>query len=154
MIIPRGSLLHEVNLTTARNLSPLFDEAVRKERPVVIVRGGRERGLLVAQDMLARALAAYHFHVDVLPEEDGRWTLWLNGLEIGGTGQSLTEARAGLLAASRSFAANYLDQLDFYRHLPEMARLEPYVLRIALAEDDAALARALFAPPVEAAASP
>lgn len=54
-----GSALREVNLTEARNLSRLFDEAVRREHPVVIVRNRRERGLLLSQDAVLRLLRPY-----------------------------------------------------------------------------------------------
>lgn len=37
------AMVRAVDLTTARNLSPLFDGAVRKEQPVMITRHGRER---------------------------------------------------------------------------------------------------------------
>lgn len=140
----REPMLREVNLTQARNLSPLFDEAVRRERPVLIVRGRRERGLLLARDALLRLLAPYQLHVDVLPEDEGGFTLWLRELNIAGTGPSLREARQDLLAAIRSYVRDYLAQFDFYQHLPDLARQEPYVLRLALAQDDAELIDLLF----------
>jgi hypothetical protein len=117
---------------------------VRKEQPVIITRGSRERGLLVAHDQLLRLLAPYRFRVDVLPEDEGGLTLWLNELEIGGHGASLAEARADLVSAVRAYIANYLRQFYFYRHLPDLARLEPYVLRLALARDDPELLDTLF----------
>lgn len=137
-------IMQEVNLTTARNLSPLFDEAVRKEHPVMIVRGGRERGLLLSREMLLRVLAGYKFHVDVLPEENEGFSLWLRELNIGGTGHSLKEARQSFLSAVRSYMQDYVAHFDFYRHLPDLADLEPYVLRLSLARDDAELVGMLF----------
>lgn len=138
-------MMHEVNLTSARNLSPLFDEAVRKERPVMIVRGGKERGLLLSRDMLLRVLAQYELHVDVLPEDDDEgFTLWLKELNIGGTGCTLDKARQDLLSSVRSYVRNYLDHFDFYRHLADLASQEPYVLRLSLAKDDAELVEMLF----------
>jgi hypothetical protein len=53
----------------------------------------------------------------VLPEDDGGFTLWLR---------------------------DYLQQVDFYRHLPDLAAREPHVLRLSLAGDDAELIRMLF----------
>ncbi|MBI2940070.1 MAG: hypothetical protein HYY04_06480 [Chloroflexi bacterium] len=94
MVAARGTMVREVNLTVARNLSPIFDEAVRKERPVMIARGRRERGLLLAREAMLRVLMPYQF--------------------------------------------------DFYRHLPDLACLEPYVLRLSLTQDDAELAGMLF----------
>lgn len=141
-----STAISEVNLTVARNLSPLFDEAVRKERPVMIVRGGRERGLLLSREMLIRVLSTYTFHVDVLPEGEEGFSLWLNELNIGGTGQTLKEARQSLLSATRSYVQDYFAQVDFYRHLPEFAAQEPYVLRLSLAQNDAELIQMLFGP--------
>jgi len=144
-------MLHEVNLTTARNLSPLFDEAVERERPVMIVRGGLQRGLLLSRDALLRLLAPYEFDVDVLPEEDGNFTLWLGELDIGGHGPTLRDARQDLLAAIRSYVRDYASQFDFLRHLPDKARQEPYILRLSLTRDDADLIVTLFGgvPPPE-----
>ncbi len=150
---PAEPMVEEVNLTSARNLSPLFDKAVRREHPVMIVRGGKERGLLVARDTLLRVLSGYRFHVDVLPEDEGGYTLWLKELKIGGFGATIKDARAQLLAAVRSYVRNFLDEFDFYRHLPEMVEQEPFVLRLSLAKDDAELVAMLFGPRVAADAA-
>jgi hypothetical protein len=139
-------MLHEVSLTHARNLSPLFDEAVRHEQPVLIVRGRRERGVLLSRDAVLRLLAGHRFTVDVLPEDDGRFTLWLRELDIGGHGATIREARTALLAAAKAYTTDYLRQFDFFRHLPDKAAQEPYVLRISLAKDDAELIQMLFPP--------
>jgi len=139
-----GSLAREVTLTRARNLSPLFEEAVRHEQPVVIVRGGRERGVLLSREALLRVLAPYRFRVNVLPEDDGGYTLWLRGLNVAGSGAALSEARQDLLAALRSFVRDYLQNFDFYRHLPDLAAQEPHVLRVSLARNDAELIEMLF----------
>lgn len=148
-------MLREVDLTTARNLSPLFDEAVRKEQPVVITRHGRERGLLLSYEQQRRLLAHFTLHVDVLPEEeDGGFTLWLRELNIGDYGRTLHEARANLLATVRSYVRHYFDQWDFYRHLAEDQAQEPYVHRLALARDDAELIHILFSSMQSPAPSP
>lgn len=139
-----ASLLREVNLTDARNLSPLFDEAVRREHPVLIVRNRREWGLLLSRDAARRVLDSYRFHVNVLPEDDSGFTLWLVELKLGANGQTLGEAREALLAAVRSYAREYLQDFAFYRHLPDRAAQEPYILRLTLAGDDAELIEMLF----------
>ncbi|MDO8671837.1 MAG: hypothetical protein Q7O66_10470 [Dehalococcoidia bacterium] len=138
------TMVREVNLTTARNLSPIFDEVVRKEHPVMIVRGCHERGLLVSRETLLRVLNQYEFHVDLLPEDDDSFTLWLKELETGGTGRTLPEARQDLLSSVRSYVRNYLQQFDFNRHLPYMARQEPHVLRLSLAKNDSELIEMIF----------
>jgi hypothetical protein len=143
-MVATSPLRREVNLTQARNLSPLFDEAVRRDRPVVISRGQRERGILLSRDAMLRLLRAYHLSVDVIPEAGGGFTLWLRELDVGGSGDSLQAARADLLRAIRSYVRDYGEQFDFYRHLPDLARQEPHVLLLSLARDDAELIEMLF----------
>lgn len=138
------SMLHEVTLTAARNLSPIFDEAVRARRPVMIVRGHKERGLLVAEDSVRRMLAVYALHVDVIPEETGRFTLWLRELNLTGGGASLREAREDLVSAVRSYLNHYRQESEWYRHVPEKVAQEPYVLMLSLARDDDDISRMLF----------
>jgi hypothetical protein len=138
------AMVQEVSLTTARNLSPFFDEAVRRGRPVMIVRGGRERGLLVSREAMLRMLSAYRLHVNVLPEDGGGFTLWLRELNIAGSGPTLAEARADLLSAVQSYVKDYHQEFDFYRHLPDLVAQEPYVILLSLAKDDAQLIEMLF----------
>jgi hypothetical protein len=57
---------------------------------------------LLSRDALLRLLAPYRFHVDVLPEDDGSFTLWLLELDTGGHGSTLPDARRALLAATWS----------------------------------------------------
>ena len=140
-----ASILREVNLTTARNLSPLFDEAVRHERPVLITRGGKERGVLMARATLQRLLAHCRFtvHEEAHP---GDVRLRLQPLDLEAHGATPAEARQALMAAVRVYVQDYLDRFDFYRHLPERVRLEPHVRRLSLAQSDADLGRMLFRP--------
>lgn len=137
-------MLREVNLTSARNLSPLFDEAVRQEQPVLIVRGGRERGVLLSREQQLRVLAHFRFQVDVIPEEEGGFTLWLRELNIGEYGATLTEARAALLDGVRSYVRYFYQRWDFFRHLRDKVAQEPYVYRLSLAKDDGELIAMLF----------
>ncbi len=143
----RDPSLHTVKFTDARNLSPLFDEAVRDEQPVMIVRSNRERGVLMSREAMRRVLAPFRLHVDVLPEDEGGFTLWLRELNVGGSGQTLEAAREDLLSAVRSYVRDYREQFGFYRHLTDMAAQEPYVLRLSLALDDGELIALLFGAP-------
>ena len=136
--------LRKVSLTEARNLSPLFEEAVRNQHPVLIVRNRREWGLLLSRDAMLRMLASHRLRVNVLPEEDGSFTLWLRELSVGAHGLTLREARQQLLVAVRSYISDYLEQFDLYRQLPDRVSQEPYILRLSLARDDAELIEMLF----------
>lgn len=137
-------MLREVNLTSAPNLSPLFDEAVRQEQPVLIVRGGRERGVLLSRERQLRALAPFRFQVDVIPEEEGGFTLRLRELNIGQYGATLAEARAVLLDGVRSYVLCFYQRWDFFHHLRDQVAQEPYVYRLSLAKDDGELITMLF----------
>jgi len=138
-------MLHLEKFTDARSkFSTLFDEAVQNELPVVIARGGHEQGLLIARDALLRLLAPFQLHVDVLPEDDGTFTLWLRELDIGGTGSTLKEARAELVSATCGYVRDYWRQFALYRHLPDMSAREPYVLRLSLADSEQEILDVLF----------
>jgi hypothetical protein len=143
---PSERILHFEQFTEARsNFSRLFNEAVDRELPVVIGRGMSERGLLVARAFMLRLLStAFQFHVDVLPEDDGGFTLWIRELDIGGTGPTLRDARSDLLSAVNRYMRDYWQQFELYRHLPDMAAKEPYVLRLSLADTEEELLKMLF----------
>lgn len=144
-------MLPEVNLTNARNLSPWFDRAVRDEQPVKIIRGRRrrEKGLLIAQDLLERALSGARFHVDVVPEvewPEGGFTLALRELPLSAYGATFWEARQALPRAVRAYVQDYFDQIGLFLHLPDKLHELPYVLRLSLAQEDQELNAILFAP--------
>jgi hypothetical protein len=144
-VLNEDAMIKEVNLTTARNLSPLFDDAVRKEQPVMIVRGRNERGLLLSRDRQLRLLDVYALHVDVIPEEEvGGFTLWVRELNLGEYGSTLLAARDQLLDSVRSYVRYYFQNWDLFRHLPDKAAQEPYVYRLNLAKDDDELIGLLF----------
>jgi hypothetical protein len=141
-------MIHEVSLTEARNLSPLYTEAVRAEHPILIRRGREEKAVLLSREQLLTLLAPYSFRVDVIPDDEiGGFTLWLHELKIGEYGVTLLAARDALLAGVRSYVRHFWEQWDFYQHLPDKAEQYPYVLRLSLALDDAELKRMLFPPP-------
>jgi hypothetical protein len=81
--------------------------------------------------------------VDYLPDEDGMG-LWVNDLEIGAHGTDVAEARSKLIEEVRAYVANFLGELPVYLTWLDRARLVPQVLRLAVARDDADLARLLF----------
>jgi hypothetical protein len=149
------AMIHEVSLTEARNLSPLYTEAVRAEHPVLIRRGRDEKAVLLSRDHLLSLLAPYAFHVDVIPDEEaGGFTLWLHELNIGEHGPTLLAARDALLAGVRSYVRHYWDQWDFYQHLRDKAGQYPYILRLSLALDDTELKDILFPPPADTVVTP
>ncbi|TME90956.1 MAG: hypothetical protein E6I52_27060 [Chloroflexi bacterium] len=137
--------LHSTKFTEARaEFSVLFDEAVNDAKPVLIVRGQREHGMLISRDTIRRLLAPFRLHVDVLPEDEGGFTLWLRELDIGATAPTLQAARRELLSVIVDYVRDYWQQFALYRHLADMAAKEPYVLRLSLAQTESELMALLF----------
>jgi len=91
-------------------------------------------------------LESFTFHVAVIPEPDGAFTLAIRELNIAEDGDSLLDARRNLLAGVRSYERHYFDMWDMYKHMPDMHAQEPYVVRLSLADTDEELIDMLFEP--------
>src|SRR5690242_6055707 len=133
MMAPDRAMILAINLTEARHLSRLHTAADRDEHPVLIRRGRDEQAVLLSRDQLLALLASYIFTVHVIPEEEiGRFTLWLDELNLGECGATLREVRDALLSVVRSYVRHFWDQWDFYQHLRDKAEQYPYILRLSL----------------------
>ncbi len=142
------SLVDEIQFSQAKaRLSEVMDDVVHRDhlKAVRRERGKNEVMYLLPRELLAAALGTARVIVDYLPDEEGIG-LWVNGLEIGAHGRDVTEARAHLLREVQAYVTNFLGQLSVYLTWPERARLVPQVLRLAVAQDEAELARLLFDP--------
>lgn len=140
----KGLMLESVTVSEARNLGPLFDRAVHHHAPIRIERWKRDAALLMSEDFLLQLLQQFTFHVNVIPEETGEFTLWVSELDIGAHGGTLAAARAALLQVVRAYVRHYFMRWDVYRHLKETQDQLPYVMRLGLARDDQDLGRILF----------
>jgi len=147
------SLVHEVNLTDARELSPLYTEAVREGRPVVIHRRGDADAVLTRLELLRELLQPYTFHVHYYEEDadderegegGGGYTIEVEELNLAAYGETLQAARAALLASVRSFVQHYLDSFDRYLHFQDKVAMRFHVSRLALARGDEERAEMLF----------
>src|ERR1700752_1854484 len=78
----------------------------------------------------------YRFTVDLLPEEDGAFTLWIPELGVGESGATIREARQALVSAVRAYVLHYWDRYAAGQHIPEKKEQWPYVLRLSLARND------------------
>jgi hypothetical protein len=140
------TMVEEIQFSQAKaHLSAVMDEVVHRDRLKAV---RRERGIdevmyLMPREVLWAAVGAAHVVVDYLPDEDGIG-LWVNDLEIGAHGADVVEARCKLVGEVRAYVANFLGELPVYLTWPDRARLVPQVLRLAVARDDADLARLLF----------
>jgi hypothetical protein len=140
------SMVEELQFSQAKaRLSAVMDEVVHRERLKVVrrERGGEEVMYLMPREVLSAAVGSARVVVDYLPDEEGVG-LWVNDLEIGAHGADVVEARRNLVGAVRAYVANFLGELPVYLTWPDRARLVPQVLRLAVARDDADLARLLF----------
>lgn len=138
------SMLESVNVSEARNFAAIFDSAVRHERPVKIVRYKREQGVFLSREQLLRTLEHFQPTVDVMPEDDGGFTLWVREVSARSYGATLAEARVALLGDVRSYVRHFFTMWDMYRHMSDTQAQMPYMLRLSLANDDKELATMLF----------
>jgi hypothetical protein len=140
------SMVEELQFSQVKaHLSAVMDEVVHRDRLKVVrrTRGTDEVMYLMPRAVLSAAIGAARVDVDYLPDEHGIG-LWVNDLEIGAHGVDVAEARRNLVSAVHAYVANFLGELPVYLTWPDLARLVPQVLRLAMARDDADLARILF----------
>jgi hypothetical protein len=84
-------------------------------------------------------LSRYRFGMELLPEEDGSFALWIPELELGESGATIKEARQALLAAVRAYVLQYWDRYEAWQHIPAREAQWPHILRLSLAHDDQGL---------------
>jgi hypothetical protein len=144
------AMVDELQFSQAKaRLSALMDEVVHRDQLKAVRRdrGTDEVMYLLPRGLLAAAVETAQVVVDYVPDEDGIG-LWVNELNIGAHGVDVAEARRNLVGEVRAYVANFLGELPVYLSWPDRARLVPHVLRLAVARDDAELARLLFEAPV------
>jgi len=144
------AMVDELQFSQAKaRLSALMDEVVHRDQLKAVRRdrGTDEVMYLLPRGLLAAAVETALVVVDYVPDEDGIG-LWVNELNIGAHGVDVAEARRNLVGEVRAYVANFLGELPVYLSWPDRARLVPHVLRLAVARDDAELARLLFEAPV------
>src|SRR5579864_5703604 len=93
------TLLDEVSVTEARQMRQHYDNVVHGKRPFLITRYRDPGAVVMSREDLARVLRRYRFSVDLLPEEDGSFTLWIPELEVGESGDTIRDARQALVEA-------------------------------------------------------
>jgi len=144
------AMVDELQFSQAKaRLSALMDDVVHRDQLKAVRRdrGTDEVMYLLPRGLLAAAVETALVVVDYVPDEDGIG-LWVNELNIGAHGVDVAEARRNLVGEVRAYVANFLGELPVYLSWPDRARLVPHVLRLAVARDDAELARLLFEAPV------
>src|SRR5437016_3752964 len=104
------TLLDEVSVTTARKMRQYYDNVVHGKRPLLMTRHHEPGAVVMPREDLALMLRRYRFTLDVLPEDDGSFTLWVPELGVGASGTragavAATVPGAGALVLSPSLAA-------------------------------------------------
>jgi prevent-host-death family protein len=130
-------------------LSDLMSEVVREHRPVVLDRNrGKEEALVMSVEDLRALLDAFPFNPQV-SLSDGEFVVRLAELNLISGGSSFDEAIAELVELIETYAEDYFERFDFYRHTARRQHL-PWLLRFALAP--ASERRDLLVAPAQVAA--
>lgn len=112
-------------------LSDLMSEVVREHRPVVLDRNrGKEEALVMSVEDLRTLLDAFSFNPQVSLSE-GEFVFRLSELNLISGGSTFDDALAELLELVESYAQDYFNRYDFYRHTDRRQHL-PWLLRFAL----------------------
>lgn len=131
-----AALLDEVSVTEARQMRQHYDNVVHGKRPFLMTRYRDPGAVVMAREDLARMLQRYRFTLDLLPEEDGHFTLWIPELNLGESGPTIKAARKALVDATRAYVQQYWNRYDAWQHIPDKSAQWPYVLRLSLAHSD------------------
>jgi hypothetical protein len=122
------------NLTDVRDrLGPVFSEAVQNHRPIPIIRGNRDLGMLLGLEEIGRLVEAVTFQPEVF-KEDRAVSIWLPEFQIYGRGHDLSSAREDLLEEVRDYVATYLEEIDSYRSAPNRRAHFAHVIKALVAD--------------------
>src|SRR3954454_22509578 len=113
-------MLERIAAGDARDLMPVVRSAVDDERLIMIDGDQDDAAVVASRALLLRLLAGFTFHVDVIPEPDGGFTLAVRELNVAEDGDTLLQARQNLLDGVRSYVRHYFDTQELYRQIPEM----------------------------------
>lgn len=117
-------------------LSELMSTVVRNHRPCLIERNhGRERMALIGMDELAILLEPFSL-VPNVRYGAGTVTMTLEPLGLVASGSSLDEAGDAMVDELRSYAEEFLDRYEYFRHTRRSRDL-PFILRFWLTAPEA-----------------
>ena len=107
-----------LNVSDVRNrLSDVFTDAVMRHRPVPIARGGKELGVLLGIEEIARLVEGISFEPEVF-QDAGIVSVWLSEFQFYGRGKDLAAARIDLLDEVRDYVVEYLEEIESYGAAP------------------------------------
>jgi hypothetical protein len=139
------SAVKPLNLSDVRDrISDVFTDAVVRHRPVPIARGGKDLGMLVGIEEIARLVEGISFEPEVF-KEAGAVNVWLPEFHVYGRGKDLAAARLDLLDEVRDYLREYLEEIDSYRAAPNRRAHFPHVIKALVADVSGHLDGAIFA---------
>jgi hypothetical protein len=139
------SAVKPLNLSDVRDrISEVFTDAVVRHRPVPIARGGKELGMLVGIEEIARLVEDISFEPEVF-KEAGAVSVWLPEFRVYGRGKDLAAARLDLLDEVRDYVREYLEEMDSYRVAPNRRAHFPHITKALAADLSGHLDRVIFA---------
>jgi hypothetical protein len=134
-----------LNLSDVRGrISEVFTDAVVRHRPVPIARGGKDLGMLLGLEEIARLVEGISFEPEVF-KEDGAVNVWLPEFQVYGRGKDLAAARLDLLDEVRDYVLEYLEEIDSYRAAPNRRAHFPHVIKALAADLSGHLDSVIFA---------
>jgi hypothetical protein len=139
------SAVKPLNLSDVRDrISDVFTDAVVRHRPVPISRGGKDLGMLLGLEEIARLVEDVSFEPEVF-KEAGAVNVWLPEFQVYGRGKDLAAARLDLLDEVRDYVFEYLDEIDSYRAAPNQRAHFPHVIKALAADLSGHLDSVIFA---------
>jgi hypothetical protein len=140
-----GSDIKPLNLSNVRDrISDVFTDAVVRHRPVPILRGGKDLGLLLGIEEIVRLVEGISFGPEVF-KEAGAVNVWLPEFQVYGRGKDLAAARLDLLDEVREYVCEYLEEIDSYRAAPNRRAHFPHVIKALAADLSGQLDSVIFA---------
>ncbi len=130
-------MLTEIKFTNARKtFTDLYDNVWHRYLPVIINRNQNEEVLLLRRELQQEILKAYRLKPDILPEEDGSFTVALDEIDIAVNAPNLGEAVEELIKEMKVYAQDYLERFQLFLNSPNRKAHFPYVMRILLCDSD------------------
>jgi hypothetical protein len=134
-----------LNLSDVRDrISEVFTDAVVRHRPVPIARSGKDVGVLLGLEEIARLVEGISFEPEVF-KEDEAVSVWLPEFQVYGRGKDLAAARVDLLDEVRDYVQEYVEEIDAYRAAPNRRAHFPHVIKALVADLSGRLDNVIFA---------
>ena len=137
----------EHSFTDARShLTAVVDKVISNQPQIIRKRKQSEKNvMLIDTETQKELLTGFSFMLGEIPEEDGSITLALDVLNLYANGITKEEATNDLLEQLQVYAEEYLAPINAYRYAPNRKAHLPYILRIALCENEQELRQLLNA---------